>query len=215
MGSSKMVNRYWNNSPKNKIMAVIDLAARYAAAFGAMAVGRYLDKVQVSEKAQNDYSFDYFPSSGSEHEYVKLEIPGSSLEFSSVMFGSQGAIFAPPLMLNFSVEKSLIETEVNDDDAIIVERWGTMPWNIQIRGILIDLENRIYPSSEIRRLNQNWRYNGVVKAIGQQFEEKDIDSIYYRSLEFTGVEGFQDTIQFSMNAKSIKGVNFTLLKANT
>ena len=80
---------------------------------------------------------------------------------------------------------------------------------------MIDLDNRIYPSDEIRRLNQNWRYNGVVKVVGKQFEEKDIDSLFFRSIDFTAVEGYQDTIQFTINASSIKAVNFTLLKPNS
>jgi Domain of unknown function (DUF6046) len=100
--------------------------------------------------------------------------------------------------MNFSQDKTLVETEVNDDDPTIVERWGTKPWDITINGLLIDLENRIYPSDEIRRLNHNWKYNGVVKVVGTQFEEKDIDSIFFRNISFTAVEGYQDTIQFSI-----------------
>lgn len=191
----------------------IDLAARYAAAFGMMAIGRQIDKAFIDKAENNDYKFDYFPAQASDIEYVKMEVPGlEPLEFSSILSGDKANIFAPPLMMTFSQEKSLIETEVNDDDPIVIERWGTKPWDISIKGVLIDLENRIYPSDEIRRLNQNWKYNGVIKVIGKQFEEKDIDTIYFKSIEFSGVEGYQDTIQFSIEAASIKGVNFTLLK---
>ncbi|AUX17161.1 hypothetical protein AQ623_01685 [Flavobacterium columnare] len=109
----------------------------------------------------------------------------------------------------------MIETEVNDDDPIVIERWGTKPWDITMNGLLIDLENRIYPSDEIRRLNQNWKYNGLVKVIGKQFEERDIDSLYFKSISFTSVEGYQDTVQFTINASSIRAVNFTLLKPNS
>jgi hypothetical protein len=115
-------------------------------------------------------------------------------------------------MIGFSQEKSLIETEVNDDDPVVIERWGTKPFNITIDGLLIDLDNRIYPSDEIRRLNQNWKYNGVIEVVGRQFEELDIDTIYFRSIDFTKLEGFQDTVQFSINASSIRAVNFTLMK---
>ena len=194
----------------------IDLVARYAAAFGMMAAGKAIEKVFVDKSDPKKYSFDTYPLIDSGVEYSKLVIPGlDPLEFSAVLYGERGNIFAPPLLLGFSQEKSLIETEVNDDDPIVVERWGTKPWEITINGLLIDLDNRIYPSDEIRRLNQNWKYNGVVKVIGRQFEEKDIDSIYFRSISFTVVEGYQDTVQFSINASSIKAVNFTLLKPNS
>lgn len=136
------------------------------------------------------------------------------LKFSAILHGDREGIFAPPLLLGFSREKSLIETEVNDDNPVVIERWGTKPWDITINGLLIDLDNRVYPSNEIRRLNQNWQFNGVVKAIGKQFEELDIDTIYFRSISFTRVEGYQDTVQFTINASSINAVNFTLLKPN-
>jgi hypothetical protein len=194
----------------------IDLVARYAAAFGMMAAGKAIEKVFVDKTENKDYNFQYFPLQDGNIEYVKMVVPGEDpLEFSTVLHGDRGNIFAPPLLIGFSQEKSLIETEVNDDDPIVIERWGTKPWDITMNGILIDLNNRIYPTDEIRRLSKNWKYNGVVKVIGKQFEERDIDSLYFRSINFTSVEGYQDTIQFTINASSIKAVNFTLLKPNS
>lgn len=191
----------------------IDLAARYAAAFGMMAVGKVIDRVMLEQKSENDYGFEVYPQMSGNFEYSKFEVPGiDPLIFDSILHGSPGNIFAPPLLMGFTQDKSLIETEVNDDDPIVVERWGTKPWDISINGLLIDLNDRMYPTDEIRRLNQNWRYNGVVKVIGTQFEELDIDSVYFRSISFTRVEGYADTVQFSINASSIKAVNFTLLK---
>lgn len=198
--------------PKN---ITIDLVARYGAAFGMMAAGKAIEKVFVEKSDNKDYSFQTFPLQESNVEYVKMVIPNlEPLEFSAVLHGDQGSLFAPPLLMSFSQEKSLIETEVNDDDPIVIERWNTKPWDITINGLLIDLKNRVYPSDEIRRLNQNWKYNGVVKVIGKQFEEKDIDTIYFRSINFSAVEGYQDTIQITINAQSIKAVNFTLMKPN-
>lgn len=213
MDSYKKVFNNVTEFPKN---ITIDLAARYASAFGMMAAGKAIEKVFVEKSSPKDYSFETYPLIDSGVEYSKLVIPGlDPLEFTAVLHGERGNIFAPPLLLGFSQEKSLIETEVNDDDPIVVERWGTKPWDITINGLLIDLDHRIYPSDEIRRLNQNWKYNGVVKVVGRQFEEKDIDSIYFRSISFTVVEGYQDTVQFSINASSIKAVNFTILKPNS
>lgn len=194
----------------------LDLVARYAAAFGAMAVGNLIDKLNPEYKTRNSYSFEFNPQISGNFEKSSITIPGlETLEFGAVLHGDRGVIFAPPLLMGFSQEKSLIETEVNDDDPIVIERWGTKPWDITINGLLIDLQNRIYPTDEIRRLNQNWKYNGVVKVVGTQFEELDIDSIYFRSISFTRVEGYADTVQFSINASSIKAVNFTLLKPNS
>ena len=196
----------------------INLAARYAAAFGII---NLFDKVKVSQQTYNKYDLEYFPEKNSEFEKVDFEINfkdvngkpyNKKLEFSSVLNGSQGSIFAPPLMMTFSQEKSLIETEVNDDDPVVVERWGTKPWNIDIKGLLIDLDNRIYPTDQIILLNEFWSKNTIVKVVGLQFEEKKIDTIYFKSIDFTPLEGFQDTIQFSISASSIKSVSFLLGK---
>lgn len=191
----------------------IDLTNRYRAAFGMMAAGKAIDKVFVDKSNPKDYSFELYPTAQDDLEYSQLQIPGlEALTFNSMLAVNGDTVFAPPLLMGFSQDKSLIETEVNDDDPIIVERWGTKPWDITINGLLIDVDNRIYPSDQIRRLNKNWQYNGVVKVIGKQFEERDIDSVYFRSISFTQVEGYQDTVQFTINASSIKAVNFTLLK---
>lgn len=193
----------------------IDLSLRYAAAFGMLAAGKAIEKVFIENTKQKP-SFETYPMVDSNVEYVKMYIPKlDPLEFNAILHGDRGTIFAPPLLMGFSQDKSLIETEVNDDDPIIVERWGTKPWDITINGLLIDLDNRVYPTDEIRRLNKNWKYNGVVNVVGLQFEERDIDSLYFRSISFTAVEGYQDTVQFTINASSIKAVNFTLLKPNS
>ena len=195
----------------------INLSARYAAAFG---VASLVDVVKKELKPKKMYDVDYYQERSSDFEKVEFSISDNKsnysekLEFSSVLKGEQGNIFAPPLMINFSQDKSLIETEVNDDDAVVIERWGTKPWNIEIKGLLIDLDNRIYPSDEIKRLNLIWKCNQVVEVAGLQFEERQIDAIYFKSIEFTPLEGFQDTIQFSLSANSIKSVAFTLSKPN-
>lgn len=200
------------------MILTIDLAARYAAAFGVIAANKAIDKAFVSRAQDKEYDLKYYPFQKSDFEYIKFELQSSGLEpleFSSVLHGATGSIFAPPLIIDFSQEKSLIETEVNDDDPVVIERWGTKPWDITIRGLLIDLEHRIYPGEQINRLNQNWKRNQIVKVVGRQFvEDLDIDSIYFRSVEFTRIEGYQDTVQFTINASSIKAVNFTLLKVS-
>ena len=196
----------------------IDLVARYAAAFGMMASGNFIEKVFIEKNENKSYSFQTYPVQplGNEGvEYSKLEIPGVDvLEFNAILEGKKGTVFAPPLLFGFSQEKNLVETEVNDDEPVVIERWGTKPWDITIEGLLIDFKNRTYPSEDIERLNKTWQYNGVVKAIGKQFREKGIDTIYFRSIVFTLLTGYQDTVKFNINASSIKAVNFTLLKPN-
>lgn len=191
----------------------IDLAARYAAAFGSAAIGRGINKLFIEKSGKNDYQFQAYPAIDLETEYVEFAAEGiEPLKFSTVLMEDQSELFAPPLLITFSQEKSLIQTNVNDADPVVIERWGTAPWNISIAGLLIDLSNRVYPSDHIRKLNKVWQHNGIISVDGLQFEEKDIDSIYFKSFEVKPLEGFSDTVQLTIEASSIKAVNFTLLK---
>jgi hypothetical protein len=112
----------------------------------------------------------------------------------------------------YSLTNSTVKT--NGDDNVIVERWGTKPWEISMRGILIDVENRLYPTEHVRKLHRLFKHNNVVEVVGVLFEEKDIDMIYFKDVSITPLEGFSDSVQFSFTASSIKEVNWSLLKPN-
>jgi len=203
---------------------VINLAARYAAAFGIVAISNAINTAVIS-RDENKYSVDVYDDLDPAFEDVELYyiIPEEtdptkskiSLKFSAMLEGDgYGAIYAPPLMINFSREKNLIETAISGGDGVVIERWGTKPWNVDIKGVLIDVENRTYPSSKIKELTDFFEQNRVIRVIGEQFADKKINSIYLKDVSFTPIEGFQDTIQFSINASSIKEVTYTLLTPN-
>jgi hypothetical protein len=203
---------------------VINLAARYAAAFGIVAVSNAINTAVITRE-ENKYEVDVYEDLDPAFEDVIFSYELSnendpekktvSLKFSSMLESDgSGTIYAPPLMINFSRSKNLIETPVSGGDGIVVERWGTKPWNVDIKGVLIDVENRTYPSNKIKELNDFFEQNSVIKVVGLQFSDKNIDSIYFKDVSITPIEGFQDTIQFTLQASSIKEVSYTLLKPN-
>lgn len=197
----------------NNTSIVINLAGRYAAAFGIVKASEMMSQV-VLTKEDNKYELDFFDDFNPVTEDVRLRYDGQELKFFSMLSGDSSSIFAPPLMLDFRREKDLIETETNGDDNVIVERWGTRPWQISMRGILIDVENRQYPTEQIRKLHRMFKYNNIIEVVGILFEEKDIDNIYFSEVSITPMEGYSDTVQFSFTASSIKEVNWSLLKPN-
>lgn len=197
---------------------VINLAARYAAAFGIMAVSNKINQAVVTRE-ENQYNVDVYEDFDPDFEAVTMSYRSGDqnieLKFAKMLESSgDGSIYAPPLMMGFSREKNLIETEVYGGDAVVIERWGTKPWQIDIRGILIDVENRRYPTDKVDALCRFFENNSVIAVTGQQFIEKNIKSIYLKSVSITAVEGYQDTLQFSLTASSINEVNFTLIKPN-
>lgn len=197
----------------NGTSIVIDLAARYASAFGIVKASELMSAV-VLTKEDNKYEVEFFDDFNPVTEDVRLRYNGDELRFFSMLSGDSLSIFAPPLMMDFRREKDLIETETNGDDNVIVERWGTKPWEISMRGILIDVENRQYPTEHVRKLHRLFKHNNVVEVVGVLFEEKDIDMIYFKDVSITPLEGFSDSVQFSFTASSIKEVNWSLLKPN-
>lgn len=208
----------------NSESIVINLAARYVAAFGINAISKSFDYAvlnkdynletegKIPNENQSSYSVEYYGDYDKQADKVVFKYDKEELIFSEMLSGDNSSIYAPPLIITFTREKNLIETEVSGSDNIVVERWGTKPWSIDIRGVLIDVENRQYPKSKISQLARFFEYNNVVKVIGEQFYDKEIDSLYTSSITITPVEGYQDTIQFNLSARSIKAVNYTLLK---
>jgi hypothetical protein len=197
----------------NGTSIIIDLASRYAAAFGIVKASEMMAAVSLT-KEDNKYQVDFFDDFNPITEDVRLKYEGNELRFFSMLSGDSSSVFAPPLMMDFRREKDLVVTETNGDDNVIVERWGTRPWEISMRGILIDVENRQYPSDQVRKLHRLFKHNNVVEVVGVLFEEKDIDMIYFKDVSITPLEGFSDSVQFSFTASSIKEVNWSLLKPN-
>ncbi|ROH98283.1 hypothetical protein EGI16_21640 [Chryseobacterium sp. G0240] len=197
---------------------VINLAARYAAAFGIMAINNRINQAVINRE-DNQYNVEVYEDFDPDFEAVIMSYGPArnptKLKFAKMLEGSgDGSIYAPPLMMNFSRGKNLIETQVSGGDMVVIERWGTKPWDIEIRGILVDVENRSYPTDKIETLCRFFEYNNTIAVEGIQFIEKNITSIYLKDVSITSVEGFQDTIQFTLSASSINEVNFTLLNPN-
>ncbi len=188
---------------------VINLSERYAAAFGLAALHKAGYAVINKEKGR--YSSQLFDWSDSDFERVTFEYAKERLEFAKMLGGDSSNIFAPPLMMTFSRAKHLIETEVNGSEYTVVERWGTKPYSIDIRGILVDMDEHQYPAEKIRQLHRFFEHNGIVKVAGAQFDDKEIDSIYIKDVRISPVEGFADTIQISLSANAIRELHFDLI----
>lgn len=197
----------------NGTSIVIDLAGRYAAAFGIVKASEMMSAAVIT-KEENKYEVDFFEDFNPITEDVKLKYDGGELRFFSMLSGDSSTIFAPPLLMDFSREKDLIETETNGDDNVIVERWGTKPWEISMRGILVDVENRQYPTDQVRKLHRLFKHNDVIEVVGVLFEEKDISHIYFKDVSITPLEGFGDTVQFDFTASAIKETGWTLEEPN-
>lgn len=189
----------------------IDLSKRFASAFGLLAKNTQPTAVDV-ERSNGNYRLEFFNRIDAQFEDVSFTYPQTTINFAAIPFNKEvGNILAPPPLISFSRQKQLIETPINDSDNVVVERWGTRPWEIRIRGLLIDVENHHYPEQKVQELYRLFEYNGVVDVSGTQFFDKQINSLYFTAIEINGVQGYQDTVQYNITAKSINPVGFTLI----
>lgn len=199
---------------------IIDLGKRYVAAFGFISSnqGDSLNATGFSNAVNNA---EVFVTDGrSSFEEFTLKHDDVVLKFGYMDFIKNDAnVFAPPPIVTFRHGKRIGETIVNSNDSEgtelefgqVVEMYGRKPVSISIQGLLIDMDNHKYPGDKIRKLVDEFYYNGIWEVEGKIFRDNRIRSIYFSGdLELSGVQGFEDTWQFTLEAMSIKPVEFFL-----
>ena len=189
---------------------IIDLAARYAAAFGLMSINEKINTAVVEDKG-DDYDLSFYPDHDPEIERVVFSYQDEKLTFSNMINPASDQILAPPMLIEFRRKKRLIETTASGSDNVVVERWGTDPYQIDMRGLLVNMSNKSYPEREIEALTAFFEINDIIDVEGIQFEDKRISNIYFTDIRIEPVEGFTDTLKYQLRAKAIKALGFNLL----
>lgn len=128
------------------------------------------------------------------------------------MLENTDGIIAPPPMVSFKRSKNLGITTIDDgDEAEIVENFGINSWDIDIRGLLVDMNEHHYPKSQVIEVARFFEVNDVIEVVSPLFQDLGINSIYFREQTIDPVEAFPDTFKFSLKAKSIKPAEFSIL----
>lgn len=196
---------------------MIDLGSRLRSAFGYAAANQstsleaqgFADDAGISNAG-------VFVSDASFEELTIKKDNNTKLVFASLMQNntSNVAVYAPPPMVSFSKDKNITETEIDGTDSVVVERFGDKQWVIRIQGVLVDMVNHRYPKQLVIQLREFFDYAGTFAVEGEMFDDLKIKSIYFTHVEIGGVAGYEDTIQYTLEAKSIKPVEFFFVKNN-
>lgn len=120
-------------------------------------------------------------------------------------------VFATPPMLSLKRAKKLVTTAINDSDIEVVERYGTEPWEITWRGLLIDMENHEFPLEKMETLNDIFEINGTWNVASEILQKLGIGAIYIKDIAIDFVEGFEDTISYSLTVRQIKPLEYQLV----
>lgn len=201
---------------------VIQLGERFNSAFGF--VGETGTELQQTTFEDTLTGGEVFAKDGrSTYENFTLRREGVELQFAyGGILKNDNSVFAPPALCSFKHSKRIGSTIVSSNDeqgseveyGEVVENYGRKPVEITIRGLLIDMVNHNYPGDKIKQLMELFHYNGVWEVEGQIWRDHKIASIYFTDLDDGPVQGFMDTWQFTINAQSIKPVEYFMKKNN-
>jgi hypothetical protein len=205
---------------------VIDISERFLAGFGFLAKNIAPRLLKVGYNGKFLYgNIDVYDESSHTFDELFLSGNGFDIKFGAMPFlkGDSGLlssdasendvidrVFAPPPMVSFSRSKKIKTTSITDSDVEVIENFGNGSWSIKIQGILIDMENHVYPSKWVKTLNKVLEVNKPYEVASDIFADHGIQWIYFTNIESTGVQGFEDTWKFSLTARSIKPVEFQL-----
>lgn len=129
----------------------------------------------------------------------------------SILTENTPGILAPTPMLSFTRNKNIVKTAVDGSDSEVIESFGCKSWEITITGILIDLDNHVYPSEKMRQLREMFEVNDTFEVLDcRLLEDLGIQSIYFDKIEDFGLneKTYADTIKYKLTAHSIKPLEF-------
>ena len=206
-------------------MAKIDLGKRLQAAFGFIGnASPGLKEKGFEGEIKNAQVFVKDSRVQYEEMVLRNTVPKTKIE-TVLKFGYNGKlqdffdIYAPPMMCSFRKNKRMETTVVNSNtlsnnyvEGEVVEHYGHAAWDIMMQGLLIDMVNHTYPSGKVQQLIKMFDTDDVWAVESKMFTDHGIRSIYFTDIDSNAVQGFEDTWQFSLSAKSIKPVEFFLRK---
>lgn len=132
-----------------------------------------------------------------------------------VNFDGNSGILGPPLMVSFTRDKNVVRTPIDRSEVEVIEYFGLKPFNISIQGILVDNSEHQYPSDLVKSISQMFSEPGMFEVTSEIFLDLGITEVFFDSGFNIGfVEGYMDTVKFSVNAISTLPVEAKLIKSS-
>jgi len=214
----------------------INLANRFQSAFG-FAAKNALGKIGGIGLSNSGFYHNINLLDCETEEFETLELiqpekPGSPLKFGKFPFigGNYGVLedvgidkltekstpvdtdwFAPPPILSFSRGKNIKTTAINGSDGEVVESYGLKSWDIKMQGLIIDMNKHHYPADKLKKIHEVFELGTQFNVVSPIFNELGIKCLYFTGLSgLSGVEGYEDTWKYTLSAKSINPIEYSL-----
>lgn len=195
---------------------IIDFASRFKNAFGYMSnnVSRNLKNFGLMDDGVDDMATVMLLDKDSVFDEVKLI--GNDVEllfaFRSIVDTDEYKdIFATPPLLSLKRAKKLTITPIDNSDIEVIERYATEPWQIEWRGLLIDMDNHNFPIDKMKQLNEVFEINDVWGVESEILQAVGVQSVYFCDISFEFVEGYEDTIAYTFTSRAIKPLEYQLI----
>lgn len=209
-------------------MFVLDLYSRYRNAFGFVAnkynVVSRAGVNSVIDIAQNKYfnefsnSAVYVTKTGFCFADVTLFSANYVLKMGDPDFFAKNSgsnLFVGPPMISVSRSKNITVTSPDRSDDEVVENFSEKSWEIKLKGVIVDMDNHQYPQSQVVALRKLFNINGVLDVTCTFLNDLGISTVYITDFdEITGVEGYEDTLSYSMTLRSTKPAEAYVLQSD-
>lgn len=161
----------------------------------------FADAIFKSNKTGHVYSFGV-NGSGASH---------AAFPFQPDKKAKEQMYMAPPLMVKFSRGKNAVITPIDQSDGEVIENFGLQSWKISLSGIVIDMEEHQYPGALLSEINDMFSMGGTFQVTGDIFYDLGIKDIFFKDgFEVNFVEGYTDTVKFSVEAISTAPAQFLI-----
>lgn len=167
-------------------------------------IQRPVNVAQDGSIASQNKLYDY----SQDAEAMTLTIDGKAYNFGGWVTEKSQVLASPPI-IRYSRTKKIVSTSTNSGEEVI-EQWTTYGYELYISGILVDTEEHIYPGKQIQELCKIFESNKIATVEGQIFKDLNITDIYIHRIDIEGLQGFMDTFRYTMEAKSVKPLTFSL-----
>jgi hypothetical protein len=74
------------------------------------------------------------------------------------------------------------------------------------------MENHNFPLDKMEMLNQIFEHNGVWNVASEMLQAVRVNAIFIQDVSFDFVEGYEDTISYTMTLRAMKPLEYQLLK---
>lgn len=120
-------------------------------------------------------------------------------------------VFATPPIISLKRGKRLIITPIDNSDIEVVERFNTEPYQITLKGLMIDMEEHRFPLDKLEKLNDIFEVNSIWKVSSEILAAVRVDSIVIQDIDIEFVEGYEDTIAYNISARATKSIEYQLI----